>query len=123
MVDAGWGHSHLTETIVTETIHERKAAMVKTADAVIALPGGVGTLEELAEIITWRQLGLYRKPIIILNVNNYYQPLLSFFEKMISERFMRESYRQLWQVVTTPEEAVTLIRTIPDWNPGYTKYD
>ena len=123
MVDAGWGHSHLTETIVTETIHERKAAMVKTADAVIALPGGVGTLEELAEIITWRQLGLYRKPIIILNVNNYYQPLLSFFEKMISERFMREAYRQLWQVVTTPEEAVTLIRTIPDWNPGYTKYD
>lgn len=123
MVDAGWGHSLLTETIITETIHERKAAMVKSADAVIALPGGVGTLEELAEIITWRQLGLYYKPVIILNINNYYQPLLSFFEKMISENFMKETCRQLWQVAATPEEAVSFICTIPDWNSDYTKYD
>lgn len=123
MADAGWGHSHLTETVITDTIHERKAAMVKSADAVIALPGGVGTLEELSEIITWRQLGLYHKPIIILDINNYYQPLLLFFEKMISEKFMKESYRQLWQVASTPEEAVSLIRTVPDWNTDYTKYD
>ena len=123
MVDAGWGHTHLTETIITATIHERKAAMVKSADAVIALPGGIGTLEELAEIITWRQLGLYQKPIIILNINNYYQPLLSFLEKMINEKFMKEVYRELWQVATSPEEAVGLIRTIPDWNSDYTKYD
>ena len=123
MADAGWGHSHLTETIITETIHERKAAMVKSADAVIALPGGVGTLEELSEIITWRQLGLYCKPVIILNINNYYQPLLSFFEKMISEKFMKETYRQLWEVASTPEEAVSLIRIISDWNTDYTKYD
>lgn len=123
MVDAGWGHAHLTETIITETIHERKAAMVKSADAVIALPGGVGTLEELAEIITWRQLGLYRRPVVILNINNYYQSLLSFLERMISEKFMKESYRELWQVATTPQEAIDLIQTIPDWNPDYTKYD
>ena len=94
MVDAGWMHTLLTETIITETIHERKAAMVKSADAVIALPGGIGTLEELSEIITWRQLGLYRKPIIILNTNNYYQPLFLFFEKMVSEKFMKDSYRR-----------------------------
>lgn len=123
MVDAGWGHALLTETIITETIHERKAAMVKSADAVIALPGGMGTLEELAEIITWRQLGLYHKPVIILNINNYYQPLLSFLEKMISEKFMKEVYRELWQVAVSPEAAVDLIRTTPDWNPGCTKYD
>jgi uncharacterized protein (TIGR00730 family) len=123
MVDAGWGHPHLTETIITETIHERKAAMVKSAGAVIALPGGIGTLEELAEIITWRQLGLYRKPVIILNINNYYQPLLLFLEKMISEKFMKEAYRELWQVAASPEEAIGLIRTIPDWDSGYTKYD
>lgn len=123
MVDAGWGHDHLTEMVITETIHERKAAMVKSADAVMALPGGIGTLEELAEIITWRQLGLYHKPVVILNINNYYRPLFSFFDKMISENFMKEDYRQLWQVAATPEEAVAMIRTIPDWCPGYTKYD
>lgn len=123
MIDAGWGHNHLTETIITETIHERKAAMARSADAVIALPGGVGTLEELAEIITWRQLGLYRKPVIILNVNNYYEPLLSFLEKMISEKFMKELYRELWQVADSPEAAVDLISNTPDWNTDYTKYD
>ncbi|MDR2816787.1 MAG: TIGR00730 family Rossman fold protein [Proteiniphilum sp.] len=117
MVDAGWVHARLTETIITETIHERKAAMVRSADAVIALPGGIGTLEELAEIITWRQLGLYRKPVIILNINNYYQPLLSFLEKMISEKFMKEACRELWQVAAGPEAAVELIRTIPTGLP------
>lgn len=123
MIDAGWGHDHLTETIITETIHERKAAMARSADAVIALPGGIGTLEELAEIITWRQLGLYKKPVIILNVNNYYQPLISFLEKMISEKFMKEVYRELWQVATSPGAAVDLIRNTPDWNFDCTKYD
>ncbi|MDR0421964.1 MAG: TIGR00730 family Rossman fold protein [Proteiniphilum sp.] len=123
MVDAGWGHPHLTETIITETIHERKAVMVKSADAVIALPGGIGTLEELAEIITWRQLGLYRKPVVILNTNDYYRPLLLFLEKMISEKFMKETCRELWQVAAAPEEAISLIRTLPDRNPGYTKYN
>lgn len=123
MVDAGWGHDRLTETIVTATIHERKAAMAKAADAVIALPGGIGTLEELAEIITWKQLGLYLKPVIILNINNYYDPLLSFLEKMIDENFMKDIYRELWQVATTPQEAVELIRNMPDWSIDCTKYD
>lgn len=123
MVDAGWGHDHLTETTITETIHERKAVMAKSADAVIALPGGIGTLEELAEIITWKQLGLYLKPIIILNINNYYEPLLALLEKMISEKFMKEVYRDLWLVASSPEEAVELIRTATDWNIDCTKYD
>ncbi|WP_294081393.1 TIGR00730 family Rossman fold protein [Proteiniphilum sp. UBA5384] len=123
MVDAGWGHKRLTEMIVTATIHERKAAMAKSADAVIALPGGIGTLEELAEIITWRQLGLYHNPVIILNINDYYQPLLTFLEKMIDEKFMKDVYRELWQVAITPQEAVDLVHSAPDWNPGYTKYD
>lgn len=123
MVDNGWGHSHLTETIITKTIHERKAAMVESADGVIALPGGIGTLEELAEIITWRQLGLFQKPVIILNTNDFYQPLFSFLEKMIAEKFMKAAYRELWQVATTPEEAIALVCAVPDWIPGFTKYD
>lgn len=123
MVDAGWGHDLLTEIIITETIHERKAAMAKSADAAIALPGGVGTLEELAEIITWKQLGLYQKPIIILNTDNYYESLLLFLEKMIQEKFMKEVYRDLWLVASTPEEAVELIRTASDWKIDHSKYD
>lgn len=124
MVDAGWGHEHLTERVVTQTIHERKAAMVKLADAVIALPGGVGTLEELSEIITWKQLGLFKKPVIILNVNDYYLPLLAFFDKMIEEKFMSGAYRELWRVAHTPQEAITLIEEgIPDWDAHYTKYN
>ena len=117
MAEAGWGHDHLSEIIVTDTIHERKAAMAESADAVVALPGGMGTLEELAEIITWKQLGLTRHPIILLNIDHYYDPLLSFFDRMISERFMRNDYREMWRVADTPEEVITMLQNFPDWKP------
>jgi len=117
MAEAGWGHDHLSEIIVTDTIHERKAAMAESADAVVALPGGMGTLEELAEIITWKQLGLTRHPIILLNTDHYYDPLLSFFDRMISERFMRNDYREMWRVADTPEEVITMLQNFPDWKP------
>ena len=119
MSDAGWGHDELTELIVTETIHERKALMAHTADAVVALPGGMGTLEELAEILTWKQLGLTRHPVILLNTDHYYDPLLTFFEKMISERFMRDDSRRMWLVADTPEEVIALLQNYPEWNPAF----
>ena len=122
MVDAGWCHDQLNETIITQTIHERKARMAQAADAVVALPGGVGTLEELVEIITWKQLGLYANPIIILNTNNYYKLLLSFFDKMVEEKFMHSAYREMWQLASTPEEAIDLLRNFPDWKASVTKY-
>ena len=109
MVDSGWGHPKLTEQIVTSTMHERKQKMADLSNAVIALPGGVGTLEELLEIITWKQLGLYKHPIVILNTNNYYEALLSMFDNMIEQNFMHKRYRDMWQVVNTPEEAITEI--------------
>lgn len=109
MVDSGWGHPKLTEQIVTSTMHERKQKMADLSNAVIALPGGVGTLEELLEIITWKQLGLYKHPIVILNTNNYYDALLSMFDNMIEQNFMHKRYRDMWQVVNTPEEAITEI--------------
>lgn len=121
MSDAGWGHDELTELVVTETIHERKALMAHTADAVVALPGGMGTLEELAEILTWKQLGLTRHPVILLNTNHYYDPLLAFFEKMISERFMRDDFRRMWLVADTPEEVIALLQNYPEWNPTFGK--
>jgi len=122
MVDAGWVHEHLTETIVTETIHERKAAMAHYSNAAIALPGGVGTLEELAEIITWKQLGLYSNPIVLLNMNHYYDHLLSFFDKMIEEKFMRSAHRGMWQVASSPAEVIDLLANFPDCDSTLTKY-
>ena len=101
MVEAGWCHDGLTELIVTDTIHERKALMAKSADAVVALPGGMGTLEELAEIITWKQLDLVRFPIILLNTDHYYDLFALLFHKMISEQFMRNEHHNLWSVVDT----------------------
>ena len=122
MVDAGWCHEQLNETVVTATMHERKEKMAHAADAVIAMPGGLGTLEELAEIITWKQLGLYKNPIVILNINNYYEPLLTFFEKMIEEKFMDKAYRKSWHVASTPEEAIELLPNYPEMELSFSKY-
>lgn len=122
MVDAGWCHDQLHETVITETIHERKAHMAQSADAVIALPGGMGTLEELAEMLTWKQLGLYANPIILLNVNDYYTPLLRFFENMMDEKFMNHRFKEMWQVAETPEEAIELLKDRVEWNPTFYKY-
>jgi uncharacterized protein (TIGR00730 family) len=112
MVDAGWCHERLNETIITQTIHERKDRMARAAHAVVALPGGVGTLEELVEIITWKQLGLYNNPVVIVNTNDYYRPLLSFFDKMTEEKFLKQSDQDAWNVVSTPEEAVALLMNL-----------
>lgn len=113
MVDSGWCHNGLTDLLVTETMHERKACMANRADAAIALPGGMGTLEELAEILTWKQLGLFRNPVIILNVGGFYDPLLEMFDKMVDEKFMKPEYRNMWQVVSSPEEAVGMLQNLP----------
>lgn len=109
MVDAGWCHDHLNETIITPTIHERKQCMAQMSDAVIALPGGVGTLEELVEIITWKQLGLYTNPVVILNINDFYRPLLDLFDKMRVTGFLKETHHPLWEVASSPKEAIALL--------------
>ena len=123
MVDSGWGHQHLTEQIVTSTMHERKQKMAELSNAAIAMPGGVGTLEELLEIITWKQLGLYKHPIIILNINNYYNSLLAMFDNMIEEGFMHERYRDIWRVVETPEEAIAALHEQTIWYSHMTKFE
>ena len=121
-VSDGWNHTGLTQTIETETMHERKSLMAEMSDAVITLPGGCGTLEELLEIITWKQLGLYLKPIVVLNINGYFTPLLNMLAKAIEENFMRPEHVKLWEVANTPEEAVDLLYTIPMWNKEFRKF-
>ena len=122
MVEQGWHHSGLTRLVETETMHERKQLMAQMSDAVIALPGGCGTMEELLEIITWKQLGLFLNPIIVLNIDGFYDPLLEMLQRAIDGRFMRSEHRGIWQVATTPEEAVELLYTIPVWNREVRKF-
>jgi uncharacterized protein (TIGR00730 family) len=89
LVELEVAHAGLTKLHVVETMHERKALMAELSDAVIALPGGTGTLDELFELVTWKQLGLHRKPIGLLDVADYWQPLLGFLEHAVNERFLR----------------------------------
>ena len=91
------------------------------SDAVIALPGGCGTLEELLEVITWKQLGLYLNPIVILNINGYFDPLLEMFRRAVDEHFMRPQHAALWTVASTPAEAVGLIFSEPVWDANIRK--
>lgn len=109
MVDNGWCYDRLEDVIITADMHQRKQMMSDMADAVIALPGGVGTLEELLETLTWRQLGLVQVPVIILNTKGYYDALLAMLQHAIEEGFMKPSHSQLWQVASTPAEAITLL--------------
>jgi len=109
MVKRGWQNPRLTRVIVTDGMHSRKRTMAALASAVVACPGGIGTLDELAEIITWRELGLWTGNIVILNTDGYYDPLFDMLEKAGRENFLRSSGRmQLWSVASSPSEAVDL---------------
>jgi uncharacterized protein (TIGR00730 family) len=95
-------HSRLTELRVVGSMHERKALMASLADAFIALPGGIGTLEELIEMITWARLGLHEKPCGLLNVHGYYDPLIAFLDGAVTEGFLPARHRGLLRVETDP---------------------
>lgn len=122
MVEQNWHHKGLTHLIETETMHERKRMMADLSDGIIALPGGCGTMEELLEIITWKQLGLYLKPIVILNTNGFYNPLLEMLERAIDQHFMRRQHGSIWQVAQTPDEAIQLLYTTPIWSKDIRKF-
>jgi hypothetical protein len=92
LVEAEIAHAGLTELHIVNTMHERKALMAELSDAVIALPGGTGTLDELFEMFTWSQLGLHRMPIGLLDTAEYWQPLLGFLEHAVNERFLRAAH-------------------------------
>ena len=122
MIDQHWQHDGMTELIVTRDMHERKERMAESGDACIALPGGVGTMEELLEIITWKQLGLYLNPVIVLNVDHCYDPLLQQLQLSAEEHFMRSLHTQLWHVAHTPQEAIELCETTPQWDKNLRKF-
>jgi uncharacterized protein (TIGR00730 family) len=115
LVDREIAHLGLTDLHVVETMHERKQLMADLADAFVALPGGLGTLDELFEIYTWAQLGLHRKPIGILNVEGYFDGLASFLEHATAERFVREDHRSM---LIVEEEPRTMLERLESFDPA-----
>ena len=103
MVTNGWHHDRLTELRVVANMHERKRLMYSLSDAVVALPGGLGTFDEFVEFLTWNQLGIHRKPLGLLNVRGYFEPLLEMFTRAIDEGFLRKSTWRDFMVAETPE--------------------
>jgi uncharacterized protein (TIGR00730 family) len=107
-------HAGLTTLHVVGSMHERKARMAELADGFVALPGGMGTLEELAEILTWAQLGLHVKPVGLLDAAGYYGPLIQFFDRAVAEGFIRPDHRRL---VLVGQDASTLLERFTNWRP------
>jgi len=100
-------HPGLTELHEVETMHERKSLMMKLSDAFVALPGGIGTLEEFFEVWTWAQLGLIQKPIGLLNIENLFDPMLQFLDSLVQQRFMKPIHHDLLVVASRPRELLT----------------
>jgi uncharacterized protein (TIGR00730 family) len=107
-------HEGLSELHLVGSMHERKALMGELADGFVALPGGLGTLEELAEVLTWSQIGLHRKPVGLLNTAGYYDHLLAFLDHAVAERFLRTDDRALVLTAATP---VVLLDVMQGWRP------
>jgi uncharacterized protein (TIGR00730 family) len=103
LMDRELGHAGIQDLRIVADMHERKTLMADLADAFIALPGGWGTIEELSEMLTWLQLGIHAKPIGLLNVDGYYDPLIAFAERMIDHRFVRAEHRALMMVDADPQ--------------------
>lgn len=122
MCEEKWEHAGVTELVVTESMHERKEKMAMMADAAVALPGGCGTMEELLEVITWKQLGIFTKPIVILNTNGYYDSLINMLHQAIDENFMRDIHKDIWTVVALPEEIIPAIQNATKWDQSVRKF-
>jgi hypothetical protein len=116
MIDEGWDHASVSEMIVTSDMADRKKQMLAKSDAVVALPGGVGTLEELTEAMTLKQLGLYKGPIIILNTLNFYKSFLEFLGHMVSGNFLRYEHKGMWEVAESVEEVMELLAREDGWH-------
>jgi len=109
LVEKEVAHKGLTELIVVESMHERKALMATKSDAFVALPGGFGTCDELFEILTWAQLGIHHKPIGILNTDGFFNPLLAWIDQMIDQGFVKQRFKELLLVAEKPDELMELV--------------
>lgn len=109
-------HRELTELMVVETMHERKAAMADASDCFVMLPGGFGSLDEFFEAVTWTQLGIHAKPCGILEVNQYFDSLLAFLDRAVDQHFVRSEHREL---IITDSDPDSLLDRLAAWKPQH----
>ena len=121
MADLEWGHAGV-ELQLVEDMRERKRRLLTGSDAVIALPGGCGTLEELFEAMTLKRLGIYFNPILLLNTERFYAPLQVFMQQVIDQRFMNREHLGMWQLVDRVEDVLPAIRATPRWHENARDY-
>jgi hypothetical protein len=118
MKEVEWAHKGLREIHFVADMHERKKRFLENVDGLIALPGGCGTFEELFEAMTLKRLGLFHQPIVILNVDGYYDPLKALLDRAIDEHFMSEKHGEMWTMVDQPEQVIPALRDAPAWGEG-----
>jgi uncharacterized protein (TIGR00730 family) len=121
MVELEWENTKVTELVIVESMAERKIKMLENADAIIALPGGTGTLDELMEALALKKLGMFTKPIIILNTKGFYDHLMMLFEKMVADKFIRPEHKKLYEIASKPEEILIKIKEAPLWDSSAIK--
>lgn len=122
MNEVEWAHKSVEDFEFTETMHQRKAKFLEGVDGIITLPGGTGTLEELLEAITLKRLGLFTKPIVILNTDNYYGPLKEMLHRTVAEHFMQPAHLAMWTFTNTPEEVIPALKNEPQWSADAIKF-
>ena len=116
MIEVEWAHKGVDRMITVDTMSERKSKLIDGVSAVIALPGSTGTLDELIDVLSLKKLGLFTKPVIIVNSFGFYDSLFILFNKMIEEKFMRPEHGQLWTEIKDSRDIVTAICTSPKWD-------
>lgn len=116
MKDLEWYHRGISGLRLVEDLHERKRALIDGADAVVALPGGSGTLDELLEAISLKRLGAFLGPIVMVNTRGFFDPCIQLLERCVNERFMDPRHRAMWQVVDEPEQVLEAFHAAPEWS-------
>ncbi len=116
MVEVEWEHKGVTNMIHVETMAQRKEIMIKDVEAIVVMPGSTGTLEELFEVLSLKKLGQFTQPVILVNTNGFFNPLLEMLHKMIDEKFMRKEHAELWHVVDSAQDVSTTISNLPKWD-------
>ncbi len=115
MVELEWAHDGLSRLDRVEDMRVRKHKMLEGSDAAIALPGGSGTFEELFEALSLKRLGIYKKPIVLVNTRNYFDPCLELLDRCVKERFMGERHADMWTVVDRADQVPQALRDAPEW--------
>jgi hypothetical protein len=122
MAELEWGHDALSELHLVDDMRTRKHEMLSRSEGVVALPGGSGTLEELLEAISLKRLGIFLGPIVLVNTNRFFDPLLGLLETAVAERFMDERHLAMWTAVAEPEQVLEALATAPAWSESARRF-